>query len=112
MTSSNLDTGLPPAAIEALQLAKSAFLWAQSGRCGYLRVAFEPRPETGELAVAANFPLRPKREWHHASASIKLSELKGPDPQPAVRRAFADLTESVDTTNIAHLFRPYSTAAE
>ncbi|RYE80076.1 MAG: hypothetical protein EOP19_19370 [Hyphomicrobiales bacterium] len=74
--------------------------------CGYLRVAFEPHPESGELAVAANFSLGPEREWHKVDASIKLSDLAGDNPQRAVRRAFDDLSDGVRMIAIARHFRP------
>jgi hypothetical protein len=102
----DLAADLGPEAIEAIQRAKSAFLGAQSERCSYLRVAFEQRPESGELALAANFTLRPKREWFQVDASIKLSDLESDDPRPAVRRAFADLADGVAMVNIAQHFRP------
>ena len=105
MTITDLDTGLPPDALAALQLAKSAFLGAEAPRCGYLRVAFEPHPDMGELAVAASFSLGPEREWHQVDASIKLSDLNT-DPRPAVRRAFADLSDGMRLVTIARRFRP------
>ena len=102
----DLEADLAPEAIDALQHAKSAFMGAQLERCGYLRVAYEQRPESGELALAANFTLRPKLEWFKVDASIKLSDLESADPRPAVRRAFADLADGVAMVNIAHHFRP------
>jgi hypothetical protein len=102
---------LSPAAIGALQDAKSAFLGAQAERCGYLSVAIEPHPEQGEVAVAARFTLRPRREWHRADASIPLAELEGSDPAPSIARAFRSLSDSVATIGIAHLFRPLGDAA-
>jgi hypothetical protein len=107
MTNAYLEADLAPDAIDALQLAKSAFLGAEAERCGYLRVAFEPHPESDELAVAADFSLGEEREWHKVDASIKLSDLKA-DPQPAVRRAFADLSDGVRMVAIARHFRPMS----
>ena len=112
MTSSDLEADLAPEAIDALQNEKSAFLGAQSERCGYIRVAFEPRPEVGELAVAADFTLPPKREWHQVDASIKLSDLQGGDPRPAVRRAFAHLSDGVALANIAQHFGPIGVSPE
>lgn len=110
MTITELQADLAPEALDALQLAKSAFLEAQSERCGYLRVAFEPHPESGELAVDARFTLKPLREWHRVDTTIRLSDLAGSDPRPAVRRAFADLADGVATVSIAHLFRPMGEA--
>ena len=101
----HLDADLAPAVLDALQHAKTAFLGAEAERCGYLRVAFEPHPETGELAVAADFSLGPEREWHQVDASIKLSDLEH-DPRPAVRRAFAHLSDGVRLAAIARHFRP------
>ena len=101
----HLDADLGPAALDALQHAKSAFLGAEAERCGYLRVAFDSHPETGELAVAADFSLGPEREWHQVDASIKLSDLEH-DPRRAVRRAFADLSDGVRLAAIARHFRP------
>lgn len=100
-----LETDLAPAALDALQHAKTAFIGAEADRCGYLRVAFEPHPETGELAVAADFSLGPEREWHQVDASIKLSDLEH-DPRRAVRRAFAALSDGVRLAAIARHFRP------
>ena len=97
---------LSPEAIGALQHAKSAFLGAQSERCGYLSVAIEPRPEAGELGVAARFTLRPRREWHRVDASIPLTELEGNDLTASIERAFRSLSDGVETIGIAHLFRP------
>lgn len=110
MTITYLEADLAPDAIDALQLAKSAFLGAEAARCGYLRVAFEPHPESGELAVAADFSLGEEREWHKVDASIKFSDLEH-DPKPAVRRAFADLSDGVRLVAIARHFRPSSVAA-
>jgi len=101
----HLQTDLAPEVLDALQHAKSAFLGAEADRCGYLRVGFEPHPETGELAVAADFSLGPEREWHQVDASIKLSDLEH-DPRRAVRRAFADLSDGVRLAAIARHFRP------
>lgn len=97
---------LSPQAIGALQDAKSAFLGAQAERCGYLSVAMEPRPEAGELEVAARFTLRPRREWHRVDASIPLAELEGADLTASIERAFRSLSDGVETIGIAHLFRP------
>ena len=105
MTTIDLDANLAPEVLDALQHAKSAFLGAEAQRCGYLRVAFEPHPETGELGLAANFSLGPEREWHQVDASIKLSDLDA-DPRPAVRRAFADLSDGMRLVTIARHFRP------
>ena len=105
MTTTNLDAGLAPEARDALQLAKTAFLGAEAQRCRYLRVAFEPHPETGELGLAANFSLDEALEWHQVDASIKLSDLDA-DPNPAVRRAFADLSDGMRLITIARHFRP------
>lgn len=99
------DTGLPPAALAALQHAKSAFLGTEAPRCGYLRVAFDQHPDMGQLAVAASFSLGPEREWHQVDASIKLSDLDA-DPRGAVRRAFADLSDGMRLVTIARRFRP------
>lgn len=105
MTTTELDADLAPEALDALQHAKSAFFGAQAQRCGYLRVAFQAHPETGELGLAASFSLGPERQWHHVDASIRLSDLDA-DPRPAVRRAFADLSDAMRLITIAHRFRP------
>lgn len=105
MTATSLEADLPAGALDALQHAKTAFIGAQAQRCRYLRVAFEPHPETGELGLAANFSFGPEREWHQVDASIKLSDL-GEDPGPAVRRAFADLSDGMRLVTIARHFRP------
>ncbi len=105
MTTTDLAADLAPDARDALQHAKSAFIGAEAPRCRYLRVAFEPHPETGELGVAANFSLDHELEWHQVDASIKLSDLDA-DPRPAVRRAFADLSDSMRLVTIARHFRP------
>ena len=97
---------LSPEAIGALQHAKSAFLGAQAKRCGYLSVVIEPKPEAGELGVAARFTLRPRREWHRVDASIPLAELEGDDLTASIDRAFRALSDGVATIGIAHLFRP------
>lgn len=106
MTIVELQDDLAPEAIEALARAKSAFLGAQAERCGYLRVAFERHEEEGELAVAASFTLKPKREWHHVDAAIKLADLEGQAMQGSVDRAFRSLSDAVACVGIAHLFRP------
>ena len=105
MTTTDLDADLAPEALDALQHAKSAFLGAEAQRCRYLRVAIESHPEKGELGLAADFSLGPEREWHQVDASSKRSDLDA-DPRPAVRRAFAHLSDSMRLVTIARHFRP------
>ena len=102
---------LSPEAIGALQLAKSAFLGAQSERCGYLSVAIEPHSALGEVTVAARFTLRPRREWHQVDAFIPLADLEGGDPTASVTRAFRSLSDRIATIGIAQLFRPQGDVA-
>lgn len=106
MISNDIGTQLAPAALTALQNAKTAFFGAQADRCGYLRIGFEPHPESGELSVAAQFTLRPNRDWHLVDASIKLSDLEASDPRAAIQAAFANLSESLATISMAERFRP------
>lgn len=99
------DRPSPDRAGAALKAAKSAFLAAEAHRCGYLRVSFAAALDQRAIIAAAQFTLRPGREWHEAEALIGLADLAR-DPDAAARKAFATLADHIATVGIAQLFRP------